>query len=116
MQVSRADLRTRCGEGRGKRETGTDLCPRSRVKHRKLGSVLCDGLEGWEGSPKGRGCLYTCSRSIHHTAETNTTLKSNYAPKEKIKYTYVYVHVYMHICIRMYIRAGVCSRICRENP
>lgn len=47
--------------------------------------------------------LYTCSRSSHHTAETNTTLKSHYAPKKKIKCTYVYVRVCLYICIYVYV-------------
>ena len=50
------------------------------LKLLKLGSVLCDDLEGWDGRQNRRGVekggdirTYTAD-SLHCTAETNTTM------------------------------------------
>ena len=32
------------------------------MKHRKLRSVLCDDINGWEGGPRGRAYTHTYSR------------------------------------------------------
>ena len=47
--------------------------------------MLCDGLEGWDGVggrelQEGRDICIHIADSLHCTAETNTTLKSNYTP------------------------------------
>ena len=38
----------------------------------------------WEGNPKKRGYIIYVADSLCHTAETNTTFWSNYAPIKKI--------------------------------
>ena len=61
--------------------------------------MLCGDLDGWEG---GRGrevqeggdiCIHTAD-SLCYTAETNTTLLSNYTPIKKT----VQLHVFL-ICV-----------------
>ena len=57
--------------------------------HRELSSGLCDDLEGWNGGYGGKeapegGDVCTCiADSLCCTAETNTTLQSNYIPLKK---------------------------------
>jgi len=51
------------------------------VQHRELSSVFCDDLEGWDrgGGIKAEEGRDTCiHRADSCTAETNTTLESNY--------------------------------------
>ena len=47
--------------------------------------MLFDDLGGWDGggvgSLRGRGTI-PVANSLHYTAETNTTLQSNYIPKQ----------------------------------
>ena len=64
---------TTCETGRGQEAT---------VPHRELSSELCDDPEVGLGSGReasGRGYVCVCvyvADSLHHTAETNTTLQS----------------------------------------
>ena len=63
-------------------------------KHRGLSLVRCKDLDGWDGREVGwegggRGvqegaykCIHTAD-SLHCTAETNTTLLSNYTSTER---------------------------------
>ena len=52
--------------------------------------VLGDDLEGWdrgrEEVQKGADIYVIMTDSRYYTAETNTTLESNYAPIKKIKF------------------------------
>ena len=59
------------------------------IKHRKLSSVLCDGLGvGWgvgrEVQEGGDICIHAVD-PLHCIAETNIILRSNYTPKKKEK-------------------------------
>ena len=51
--------------------------------------MLCDDLEGWdggwEGGPRGRGIGIHIADLLHCTAETSTTLESNFTPIKKKK-------------------------------
>jgi len=47
--------------------------------------VFCDDLDGWDGGggrevQKGEAICMHMADLLHDTAETNTTLKSNYVP------------------------------------
>ena len=53
------------------------------AKHRELGSVLCDDLVGWD--LEGGDVHIHIADSLCCTAETNTTLQSNYTPKINFK-------------------------------
>ena len=56
------------------------------VQHRELSSVLCDHLGGWDvggGVWEGRDIGIHIADSLRCTAETNTTLQSNYTPIKK---------------------------------
>ena len=60
------------------------MCKIATGKHRELSSVLCDDLEGWDGGGRdaeegGDICIHIAD-ALCCTAETNTTLQSNYTP------------------------------------
>ena len=56
------------------------------VRHKKLNSMLCDKLEGWDGVEgrrevqEGRDVCIPMADSCWCVVETNTTLQSNYPP------------------------------------
>ena len=58
------------------------------IKRRKLSLVLC-GPEGWDGGSKaqeGEDTYTHIADSLYRTAETNTTLQSNYTPIKLSKF------------------------------
>ena len=59
------------------------------MEHRELSLVLCDDLDGWDGSSDGREvqekgdtCIHTAD-SLSCTGEANAILQSNYTPIKK---------------------------------
>ena len=78
----------RAGEDGMNRERSVDVHTLPCVKetasgkllyHRKLSSVLCDDLDGWDkganrGIQEGEDICKCIAGSLHCTAETNTTL------------------------------------------
>ena len=56
----------------------------SKAVGAQLGALWWPGWVEWKGRPRRRRYMYTQADSLHCTAETNTTLWSNYTPIKNI--------------------------------
>ena len=134
MQTQRMDLRTRGGESVSwdevKEQHGhiyTTKCKidsqwETAAQHSEISSVLCDHLEGWdreggrEGDARGRGYGDICigiAYSLCYTAETNTTLQSNFTLIKMLKKKdVVHTHTHTHTHTEEYFTAIKRMKFC----